>query len=39
MTVDQITEFANGASLIAGMLGGILLVIIFTLVWGYHKDD
>lgn len=39
MDLATFTEFADDCFIVAGVLGGILLVLIFSIVWGYQKHD
>lgn len=38
MTQELLQEFLNDISVLAGIVSGILLVVIFAVVWGYSKS-
>jgi Na+-translocating ferredoxin:NAD+ oxidoreductase RnfD subunit len=38
MSADTLSECMNDGALIVGIVCGILLVLIFAIVWGYHRD-
>jgi hypothetical protein len=35
---DIVSECMCNGSLIVGILSGILLFLVFVIVWGYHRD-
>jgi hypothetical protein len=38
MSVEFITECMNDISVVLGVVSGILFVLVFSIVWGYHKN-
>jgi hypothetical protein len=38
MTDDLLIQCMTNGSLVFGLLSGLLLVLLFAIVWGYHHD-